>query len=130
MGNCMKDEIEGIWIYHLILDFSYHLDLFKTHYLASISRNLVSLPKLDIYNFNFIFGHGCFNLYKNSKPDSFGIIVDGLYKLKLDDKFIESLLTMHYYIGIKYGIFNESFAYLWHRCLGHISKERMRFFRI
>ena len=64
----MKAKIEGIETYCLVLDTSYHLDLFKTIYVPSISRNLVSLLKLDIYGFNSTFGHGCFSLYKNSKP--------------------------------------------------------------
>ena len=32
---------------------------------------------------------------------------------------------MNVNIGMKYGIMNESFSILWHRRLGHISKERM-----
>ena len=67
MGNHMMAEIEDIGSYHLVLDIGYHLDLFKTFYVPSISRNLVSLLKLDIYGFDFTFGHGCFSLYKNSK---------------------------------------------------------------
>ena len=125
MGNRMKAEIEGIGTYHLVLDTGYHLDLFKTLYVPSISRNLVSLPKLDVCGFDFTFGHGCFSLFKNSKPVGSGILVDGLYKLKLDDKFTESLLTVHHNIGIKHSMLNESSAYLWHKRLGHISKERL-----
>ena len=53
MGNHMKDEIKSIGTYHFVLDIIYHLDLFKTLYVLSISRNLVSLPKLDICDFNF-----------------------------------------------------------------------------
>ena len=91
MKNRMKAKIEGIGTYYLVLDIGYHLDLFKTFYIPSISKNLVSLPKLDICDFDFIFGHDCFILFKNSKLINSGILVYGLYKLKLDDKFIESL---------------------------------------
>ena len=32
---------------------------------------------------------------------------------------------MYHNIGIEHGMFNENSAYLWHKCLGHISKERL-----
>ena len=48
-----------------------------------------------------------------------------LYKLKLDNNFVESLLTVHENIRIKRNMLNESSAYLWHKRLGHISKERI-----
>ena len=125
MGNYMKAEIESIGTYHLVLSIGYHLNLFKTFYIPSIFRNLVSLPKLDICRINFTLGHGCFSLYKNSKLAGSSILVDGSYKLKLNDKFTESVRTMHHNIRIKHGILNESFAYLWHKNFGHISKERL-----
>ena len=108
MGNHMKAKIEGIGTYRLVLDIGYHLDLFKTLYVPSISRNLV----VDIYGFNFTFGHDCFSLYKNSKPIGSSVFVDDLHKLKLDDKFTKSLLIVHHNIGIKHNMLNESSAYL------------------
>ena len=62
----MKAPIEGIGTYRLILDTGYHLYLLQTFYVPSVSRNLVSLSKLDVFGFNFKFGHGCFSLYKNT----------------------------------------------------------------
>ena len=47
MGNQVKAPIEAIGTYRLILDTKYYLDLFQTLYVPSISRNLVSLSKLD-----------------------------------------------------------------------------------
>ena len=51
--------------------------------------------------------------------------MDGLYKLKLDINFYASLMCIHQNIGIKRSMANENSAYLWHKCLGHISKERL-----
>ena len=121
----MKFPIEGIGTYHLILDTGYHLDLLQIVYAPSISRNLVSLSKLDVSEFNFKFGHDGFSLYKNASFIGSGILIDGLYKLKLNNLFMESLLTMHHNSGIKYSLLNKNSAYLWHKCLGHISKERI-----
>ena len=36
------------------------------------------------------------------------------------------MLTLHHNIGTKRGLMNESSAYLWHKRLGHISKERIQ----
>ena len=96
MGNRKKAPIEGIGTYRLILDFRYHLDLPQTLYVPSLSRNLVYISKLDINGFSFKIGKGCFSLF--NKDDSFigfGILVDGLYRLKLDVDFSTSLICVH-----------------------------------
>ena len=125
MKNRMKVPIEGISTYRLILDIGYHLDLLQIAYVPLIFRNLVFLLKLDVSEFNFRFGHGCFSLYKNTSFIDFGVLIDGLYKLRLDNFFVEFLLTMHHNSGIKHSLLNENFAYLWHKHLDHISKERL-----
>ena len=62
----MKAPVEAIGIYSLITDNGHHLDLLETFYIPSISRNLVSLSKLDKPRYVFRFGSGCFSLYKNT----------------------------------------------------------------
>ena len=54
MGNWVKAPIEVISTYHLFLDTNKHIDLFQTFYVPSLSRNLVSLPKLDLDGFHKI----------------------------------------------------------------------------
>lgn len=41
MGNWVKAPIEAIGTYRLVLETNYHLDLFQTFYVPSISRNLI-----------------------------------------------------------------------------------------
>ena len=125
MGNRAKVPVEAIGTYRLILDTGHHLDLFQTFYVPSVSRNLISLSKLDIAGYSFKFENGCFSLFKQNLFLGSGIICDGLYKLKLDNVFAETLLTVHHNVGTKRGLSNESSAYLWHKRLGHISKERI-----
>lgn len=125
MGNRMKAPIEGIGTYRLVLDTGYHLDLPQTLYVPSITRNLVSLPKLDVLGFVIRFGDRCFSLFKNNVIVGSGILIDGLYKLKLDNVFAESLLVTHSNVGIKRSMLKENSAFLWHKRLGHISKERL-----
>ena len=127
MGNRKKAPIEGIGTYRLILDSGYYLDLPQTLYVPSLSRNLVSVSKLDVNGFSFKIGKGCFSLF--NKDDSFigsGTLMDGLYRLKLDVDFSASLMCVHQNIGIKRSMANENSAYLWHKHLGHISKERLQ----
>lgn len=125
MGNRVKVPVEAIGTYRLILDTGHHLDLFQTFYVPSISRNLISLSKLDTAGYSFKFGNGCFSLFKQNFLIGSGVLCDGLYKLKLDTLFAETLLTLHHKVGTKRSLTNESSAYLWHKRLGHISKERI-----
>ena len=126
MGNRVKAPVEAIGTYRLILDTGHHLDLFQTLYVPSVSRNLISLSKLDSVGYSFQFGNGCFSLFKHNLFIGSGTLCDGLYKLKLDNLFVETLFTLHHNVGTKRGLMNESSAYLWHKRLGHISKERIQ----
>ena len=47
----------GIGTYRLKLDTRHNLDLLKTFYIPSLSRNLVSLSKLDVTGYSFNFGN-------------------------------------------------------------------------
>ena len=64
MGNRVKAPVEAIGTYHLFFDTGHHLDLFQTLYVPTVSRNLVSLSKLDTVGYSFKFGNGCFSLFK------------------------------------------------------------------
>ena len=66
MGNRVKVPVETVGTYRLILDTEFHVDLFDTFYVPSISRNLVSLSKLHVAGYSFRFGNGCFSLYKHT----------------------------------------------------------------
>ena len=125
MGNRVKAPVEGIGTYCLILDSGYHLDLFQTLYVSSVSCNLISLSKLDSVGYIFTFGNGCFSLFKHNNIIAFGILFYDLYKLKLNNVFAESLLTLHHNVCTKRSLVNDSSAYLWHKHLGHISKVRI-----
>ena len=126
MGNRVKVPVEAVGTYRLILDTGHHLDLFETLYVPNISRNLVSLSKLDVAGYSLKFGNGCFSLYKYNHLIGNGTLCDGLYKLNLDNLFAETLLTLHHNVGTKRSLVDECSAYLWHKRLGHISKERMQ----
>ena len=125
MGNRKKASIEGIGTYRLILDSGYHLDLPQNFYVPSLSRNLVSVLKLDVNGFSFKIEKGCFSLF--NKDDSFigsGTLMDGLYRLKLDVDFSASLMCVHQNIGIKCIMANKNtFGSYIQRKATKISKE-------
>jgi len=98
----------------------------ETLYVPSLSRNLVSLSKLDVTGYFFNFGNGCFSLFKHNHLIGIGVLCDGLYKLKLYGLYAETILTLHHNDGTKHSLVNERFSFLWHKCLGHISRERMK----
>ena len=125
MGNIMKARIEGIGTYHLILDTGYHLDLEKCLYVPECARNLVSVAKLDKLGFKFEIGNGVFSLCKNKYCYGSGALIEDLYRFNLDVMFAESLFNIEQSIGKKRSAYNENSAFLWHKRLGHISKERV-----
>jgi len=45
--------------------------------------------------------------------------------INLDNLYAETLMTLHHNVDTKCGLVNECSAYLWHKRLRHISKERM-----
>ena len=53
------------------------------------------------------------------------ILHEGLNQLKLDDIFVETLLTLHHNVGTKRGRMEENSSILWHKRLGHIFRERL-----
>ena len=124
-GNRGKAPIEAIGTYHLFLDTNKHIVLFQTFYVPSLFRNLVSLPKLDLDGYFIKFGNKSFPLFKNTSFVGFSIPFDGLYKFNLHNEFVETLLTLHRSIGTKHSLINENSSNLWHKRMGHISKESL-----
>jgi len=45
--------------------------------------------------------------------------------LKVDSFYVETILTLHHNIGTKHSLVIEQSVFLWHKRLGHISRERM-----
>ena len=61
----------------------------------------------------------------NSVTVGSDILCDGLYKISLNHEFAQALITLHSNFGSKRGLINENSSILWHRRLGHISRERI-----
>ncbi|RVW81914.1 Retrovirus-related Pol polyprotein from transposon TNT 1-94 [Vitis vinifera] len=125
MGNRLKVEVVAVGTYRLLLETGHRMDLLNTFYVPSISRNLVSLSKLDATGYSVLFSSGQLSLMLNSVTIGSGILCDGLYKISLNHEFAQALITLHSNVGSKRGLINENSSILWHRRLGHISRERI-----
>ena len=111
--------------YRLLLKTGHRMNLLNTFYVPSTSKNLVSLSKLDTTGYSILFSFGQLSLLLNSVTVGYGILYDGLYKISLNREFAQALITLHSNVGSKCGLINENSSILWHRRLGHISRERI-----
>ncbi|KAL8162293.1 hypothetical protein V2J09_013782 [Rumex salicifolius] len=126
MGNKSEASIEAIGCFSLELSSGFKLLLDDTIYVPSMSRNLISLSKLDSIGFSVTFGNGCFSLFKDNNIVGSGILENGMYRIELDKSFSDSLfISLNSEIGVKRVRSNENSAFLWHKRLAHISRERM-----
>ena len=121
----MPSAVEGVGTYRLVLHTGYVLNLDKTFYIPSFSKNLVSVSRLAPQGFDFQFKDVSFLIIKDSVPIGSGKLTDGLYCLSLDPKCAHSLTTTHNNIN-NISVLNNHSSSLWHRRLGHISIERLK----
>ena len=94
-------------------------------YIPSLSRNLISVFILDRQGYSFSFGGGKVDIFSNSVLIGNDVLFGNLYSLSLhhgplcDSSFVNSV------VGCKHIRMNLSSSMLWHKCLGHISKQRL-----
>nr|GEU73841.1 putative zinc finger, CCHC-type [Tanacetum cinerariifolium] len=113
----------------LILKSGFIMYLKYTLYVPSITRNLISVPKLLIHDYEFMFGYYGLKVYFNSRLVGTGSLDNNLIKLQLDSNFKKSLLSMDVNVisnKKRNHLDEESSSRLWHKRLGHISKDRMQ----
>ncbi|KAK9072512.1 hypothetical protein SSX86_008946 [Deinandra increscens subsp. villosa] len=126
MGSGEALNVEAIGTVRLLMKTGHCIELHDTLYVPRITRNLVSVPKLDLDGFNVAHGHGKVTISLNSLTVGYGYLDGSLYKLELDDEFSKSLLSYNVNENLtkrKRG--SETSSMLWHQRLGHISRDRM-----
>ena len=107
----------------LNLDSRFTLVQNNTFYVPSFGRNFISIPLLDKLGYCVTFGNFGVNLSINSTNIGYGVLIDGLYQLYL-------VVNGEYILHIdkatsKRSRIQERFFMLWHKRLGHISRERV-----
>ena len=91
----------------------------------SFRQNLISISCLDKYGYFCSFENGMVSLYLNSSIIGTGNLTDMLYKLNIKASNGNEILHSSNY-GIKRKLTNENSSMLWHRCLCHISNQRIQ----
>ena len=123
-GCKMSSHVEAIGTCNLVLSSGFILELEKTFYVPSFSRNLISIPRLVPLGFSFNFTDSGFILSNKSKVIGYGAFSDGLFHIQLHNDVTYN--SMHVTAGLKRCVMNEESFMLWHRRLEHISIKRMK----
>lgn len=123
-GNKMGSHVEAIGICYLTLNSGFVLELQKTFYVPSFSRNLISVSRLIPFGYSFHFSETSFSLIYKSECVGNGILSDGLYCIFLQNDTAHN--SLHVQTGIKRCVVKEDSSTLWHRRLGHISIDRIK----
>ena len=107
----------------LHLESGFTLVINNTFYVPSFKSNLISIPLLDKLGYCMNFGNSEVKLSLNSTNIGYGVLIYGLYKLSL-------VMNGEYILHTdketsKRSRIQERSSMLWHKRLGHISRERV-----
>jgi hypothetical protein len=111
-GNKLFSHVEAVRTFRLILKSVYVLDLDNVFFIPCFSRNLISVSKLDIIGFGFLFINSTFSIFKGENFIGGGIKIDGLFKINLDPNFENNNLSLHTNVGPKRSLINENFCFV------------------
>ena len=81
----MSSHVEVIGTCNLVLSNNFILELEKTFYVPSFSRNLISISRLVPLGFSFNFSDSGFRLSNKSKVIGYGTLSDGLFHIQLQN---------------------------------------------
>ena len=118
-GNKMRSHVEAVGTCSLVLSSGFNLNLEKTFYAPSFSRNLISVSRIVHLGYSFSFYETSFSLFYKSNLVGNGTLSNGLFSINLQNDTTNN--TMHVHIGTKRCVMNEDSSMLWHRRLRHIS---------
>ena len=123
VGNGKRVRVHAIGTVRLYLDSGFCLELNDVVYVPSMRRNLISVSKLVKSKFKVDMHEFGFDLFLNSIRVGNGLIVDEMFQLTHEkEKLVLNVET----IGQKRPLTRDSSSRLWHKRLGHISRERMQ----
>ena len=85
---------------------------------------MVSVSCLDKFDYSYSFGNGKMN-FQYSNMIGIGSLVDNLYKLDINVSYINESFHISK-CGAKCKLIDENSSMLWHKRLGHISKQMIQ----
>ncbi|KAK9714501.1 hypothetical protein RND81_06G099300 [Saponaria officinalis] len=126
VGDGKSVEVDAIGTFRLLLRTGFYLDLEDTFVVPSFRRNLISVSLLDKSGYSCLFENKRFILSLNSNIVGTGSLCgfDNLYMLDNIASYSENLHVETR--GTKRKFNKENLASLWHKRLGHVSKERIQ----
>ena len=124
VGNNEKADVMFVGDVILILDSGFRLMLKDTFYVPSFRRNLVSVSCLDMYDYSFEIKSNVISLFLNSNKVGCCYMSNGLYRLCLSPNDIYVAYMAEKVVSKRPLPKEQSYA-LWHKRLGHISKDRV-----
>ncbi|MDD0148368.1 GAG-pre-integrase domain-containing protein, partial [Shigella flexneri] len=132
VGNGMRVAVKAIGTLKLDLGLGKLLVLDNVFYVPSMRRNLVSVSLLVKSGCRLVMDSNGILISKNSVQIGSGVIMNDYLQLNCSMAQQEILLVENNtnststLIGVKRTKLNEKSAFLWHRRLGHVSKERLK----
>lgn len=126
VGNGEDLNVEAVGSLPLLLESGFSLSLNNTLYVPGITRNLISVSKLAKEGFTLTFRYDDVIISFESQIVGHGCLDGNLYRLRLDNHFMESLTSFNINENLsKRKREVETSSMLWHKRLGHISRDRM-----
>jgi len=105
-GNKMGSHVEVIGTCYLTLNSGFVLELQKTFYVPSFSRNLISVFRLVPFGYSFHFSETSFSWTYKSNCVGNGILSNGLYRIFLQNDTTYN--SLHVQTSIKRCVVNEN----------------------
>lgn len=124
VGNSKDAIVELVGDVCLILDFGFELMLRNTLYVPSFRRNLISVYMLGNIGFAFEIKNYTVNISFNSNVIGHCTLSRGLYRVCLTSTNIYACYNVTNVASKRFLPKEYSFM-LWHKRLGHISRERV-----
>ena len=118
VGNGRTVEVKALGSVRLKLEFGFYLELDNVVYVPSMKRKLISISKLVLLGFYFTINKKGFNAFYESSQVGNGFMSDGMFQLKLNQT--ECVFNVQHEKAK-----TQQSSILWHKRLGHISKQRM-----
>ncbi|RVX10368.1 Retrovirus-related Pol polyprotein from transposon TNT 1-94 [Vitis vinifera] len=125
MGDGSKVKVEFFGIIKLKLIIESFLLLHNVAFIPSLRRNLISVSILDRQGYTFHFGGGKVDIFSNSVLIGNAILFGNLYSLSLHHGSLCDSSSVNSVVGCKRARMNLSSSMLWHKRLGHISRQRL-----
>ena len=134
MGNGTRVAVKAIGTLKIDLGLGKFIFLDNVYYIPSLKRNLISVSLLVKIGCKLIIDFSGIKLFQGSNYLGYGVFMHDYLKLNCSVAQQEIMLIENNQntiknntvTGTKRTLFNNKSANIWHRRLGHISKERLK----